>query len=337
MRSVLIPCLVASLGVSAALAACAKPFEAGDDTFDRGEASAAPPRTDGGNTGSSSGGSKNPRDGGETLLPDGGTDSDSGVPVEVPCDPTKGVGEVVDVPGLASASALRAEARLSLDELQIVFTQVRDRNAQQFVWDLYTASRASKTAPFENIQPVPTGQNAFTGALGLDGLSLYFTPHDATAANGLQVTTRTAGGAFTGATVLAGMPAYSYDPFVTNDGRLLFAAYPDHNPSTIQAAALSGASISGPQTIFAVAGMDVDYASLSIDGTELFYTTYLPPDGNAVFRRATRQGDGSYAGAAALAGLDEQNQEVTWVSADACRVYMTDWRGDLLRMGKRLP
>jgi hypothetical protein len=337
VRSALLTCLLASLAASAALVACAPEFQGETDGFDRGEASAAP-RSDGGsNPGSSSGGTTPPRDGGNALLPDGAV-ADTGTPSEPPCDPQKGVGEIVDVPGLVNASDYRAEARLSLDELHVVFTQVRDPNAQNYVHDLYVASRATRNDAFGNIKPVPFTSNVFTAALGTDGLSLYFTPKDAGPNNGVQYTTRATGDAdFAAPSVVAGVPQYSYDPFVTADGRLLFAIYPDAAPATIQSATLAGGTISGMQTLFGVAGTDVDYASLSSDGTELFYTAYQGSNADAAFRRATRQGDGSYAGATALGGLDEQNQEVTWVSPDACRVYMTDWRGYTLRMAKRLP
>lgn len=337
MRSALIPCIVASLALGVAIAACATPFEGGDDTFHRGGARTAPPRTDAStNAGSSGGGTKTPRDGGGEPWSDGG-ENDAGVALPPTCDPSHGVGEIIDVPGLASASAVRAEARLSADELNVVFAQVRDPAAAQFVWDLYTASRPSTTEPFGTIQLVSTTQTAFSGSLSPDGLSLYFTPFNVDGANGLQVTTRAAGGAFAGAAIVAGSPPDSYAPFATSDGRLLFAAYSQNAPALIRAATLSGAGLSNLQTLLGVAGLDVDYPSLSSDATELFYTVFTEPDHRPAYRRATRLADESYAGAAALAGLDELNQEVTWVSADACRLYMTDWRGNLLRVGQRLP
>lgn len=321
----------------AVFGACAAPYQGEDDAFDRGEASAAPPRKDGGGGGATGGSSgSRPGDGGGPLLPDADT-PDSG-PVAVACDPGKGVGAIVDVPGLVNASDLRAEARFSADELHVVFTQVRNPQGDNFVHDIYTASRTARDQPFGQPKAVAIAQNVFNASLSPDGLTLYFTPKNAGLLNGLQVATRATPDAdFGAATVLGGAPQGSYDPFATTDGRLLFSQYPQEAPSTIQVATVVGGSLTGIGTFFGVSNTDVDYPSLSSDGVELFYTAYVGQSFDAVFRRATRQGDGSYAGATALGGLDEVNQEVTWVSADACRVYMTDWRGYQLRMAVRLP
>ncbi len=313
-----------------ALAACAKPFESGEDGFQRGGASPARAQGDGGSAGSSGGSTPPSRDGG--VRPPVGPDAGS----QPPCDPSKGVGEVIDVAGLASASATRAQARLSSDELHVVFAQILDPSVTPVRWDLYTASRASVSEPFAGIEPVTSAATAFTGSLSADGLSLYFTPFPASDSTGLQLATRAAGGAFTGASILTGGPKYAYDPFASIDGRLLFTVYPDRAPSMIQAAALSGGALGPAQTLLVLPELDIGNAALSSDGAELFYAVFPLTQGPPKYRRATRQPDGSYAGVAALAGLDESNQEPTWVSADACRVYMTDWRGGLLRVGMRL-
>ncbi|RYG86538.1 hypothetical protein EON77_03625, partial [bacterium] len=219
MRSVLLIALGSGLYAAFVAGACASPYQ-GQDTelVDRSEAN-APIGRDGAPSGSSSGAIPGTEAGaGET-----GTEQPPG---EGPCDPTHGVGALEDVAGLVSAD-YRMGARLSEDELHVVFLQVRDRGAEGSPTDAYVASRASKTGPFETPQKVNAAAASIVVSLSPDALSMYFTPNRPTGNDGVQITTRASRDAmFGGAAAVAGVPAYSYSPFATTAGTLLFAQFP---------------------------------------------------------------------------------------------------------------
>jgi len=328
VRSVLLIALGSGLYAAFVAGACASPYQ-GQDTelVDRSEAN-APIGRDGAPSGSSSGAIPGTEAGaGET-----GTEQPPG---EGPCDSSHGVGALEDVAGLVSAD-YRMGARLSEDELHVVFLQVRDRAAEGSPTDAYVASRASKTAPFDAPQKVNAAAASIVVSLSPDALSMYFTPHRPTGNDGVQITTRSSRDAmFVGAAAVAGVPAYSYSPFATAAGTLLFAQFPDSAASTILQAPVSGMGVGGAEALFGLGSNDVDFPTLSSDGAELFYTEYLQPSGGA-YRRATRAGGGAFA-PVPLPGLDESLHEVTWVSADACRLYVTDWRSYTLQVARRLP
>lgn len=313
--------------------ACAPQYEGEDQLVDRGEANTIPPRDAGGRGGGSSSGSLPPRDSGNTPSLDGAIE-DAGSQPSGPCDPSKGIGPLGDMPGLVNTD-YRTGARLTPDELEVVFLQVRNPEAESSPYDGYVASRATLGQPFGAPRKIDAIGAVFNVSLGADGLSLYFTPRDTNGANGVQISTRAARDAmFAGAAVVSGVPGWSYSPFVTADGALLFSQYPESSPSTILRGALAGGGIGAASPFFAAGGNDIDYPTLSSDGTELFYSEYLAPP-NGAFRRAVRSG-GSFV-PTPLPGIDDANHEVTWVSADACRVYVTDWRSYTLKVAQRLP
>lgn len=333
MRSALVLALLGGLYACFVAGACAARFEGEDELIDRGEANTPASGRDGGGRSSSSSGALPPRDSGAEPPTEAG--ADTGAPPEGPCDPTHGVGPLAPMPGLVNQSDYRTGARLTPDELHAAFLQVRNPADNQSPYDAYVASRATRNEPFGAPQKVNPAAPAHSVSLGTDGLSLYFTPVNPNGSNGVQITTRPSlDAAFAGTSNVSGVPGWSYSPFATADGALLFSQYPESSAATILRGTVVGANLSGVSPLFGAGNNnDVDYPTLSSDGTELFYTEYVP--GDVVFRRAVRAGT-SYV-PTPMAGLDQTLHEVTWVSADACRVYVTDWRAYTLQVAQRLP
>lgn len=252
------------------------------------------------------------------------------------CDPSHGVGPLLDMPGLVNATDYRTGARLTPDELEVVFLQVRNPSDNQSPYDAYLASRGASSEPFGAPRRIESALGVYAISISADGLSMYYTPQGATGQNGLMVTTRASRDAeFAGNVVVRGAPEWSYSPFATADGALLFSQYPAQSPSSIMRGVLGNGVVSASSQLFFTGQYDIDFPTLSSDGVELFYSEYLS-ESDGAFRRAVREG-AAFLPAALPSGIDEKQHEVTWVSADACRIYVTDWRAATLKVAQRLP
>lgn len=315
-----------ALGAFLVLGACADEFQPTDSRIDQGEARTRKP-ADASSSSSGSGGTSSGGSSGESPPPiDSGASSGS---PPATCDLQKGVDAPFDMPGLVGAD-YRQHARLTPDELQVAFLQKRNPAQEGSLYDAYLAVRSSVEQPFGAPSPIANAAGVWAMSFSNDGLTLYLTSN-ADEPHIRSITRPALDQPFGEQRRITGVPEYSYSPFVTADDQLLFAYYPENPPSLLYSGALQGNSVSSP-TLFYDGGGEIDYPALSADGNELFYG-HIDSERNATYRRAVRQGEGWIE--SPMPGLLADTHEVTWISRDGCRVYLTNWRSLTLQQANR--
>lgn len=112
----------------------------------------------------------------QRLYYGGNADAASSFDIQVSTVTSTGYSTMTQVGGLASAS-LDSAPTLTADELTIYFTSDRAGTGTLGGRDIWTATRASSTAPFANLRPVTelnTSGLDVPGSVSPDGCVLYF-------------------------------------------------------------------------------------------------------------------------------------------------------------------
>lgn len=300
------------------------------------------------------------RDGGTGSTPSSSTPSTPTAsttgttpPPSTLCSNSRAWGTPQLVPGVNSTNTDRIVS-LSSDELTMVFqnSQGSDRASST---NVFLATRAAKTATFGAPAAISTltgGNRNFEPSLSSDGLTIFW---DAVDANNqfsvLYRATRAAGGTFATPTQLPNIAAASTDtlsPFISADGAELFMlrASSPNAPRTIFHSLKSGADFGAPSALaeigVTVTG-DVDAIALSADRLTLYFssaTTAGGLGGYDIFMSSRSSTTSAFIAPTPVTALNSSSgDDVGWVSADNCRVYMSSDRGgnDDIYMASRTP
>lgn len=248
------------------------------------------------------------------------------------CDPLAPFGTPVLVPGLTIAGLSEGFPQLSPDELTIYFDGTKSGEPPH----LYTAHRASRTAPFST--PVIMAKLNADGGNGnaspsSDGLTLWLAYRATTSSQyHLYVATRASTLAEFGAPELAQVvngPDATTDaqPFLTQDGQELWFIS-GRTPSMgadYWRARRTGASFAAPEHVPELSSAATDYAPvLSADRLTAYVSSNRTGSegGQDVWRSHRAAVTDAFSTPAhvdelSTTGLDTAN----WLSADHCRIY----------------
>ncbi len=275
------------------------------------------------------------------LAGDGGADANVGdAPVDGPisvdapisldaaprCNPSSVFGQIAPISGSVNTSAPEESARLSSDELAIVFARrVSTTDAGVANDDLFIAWRASSSSPFGNVQPL-TALNSPVGEydpfLMPDGLTIYFSSNrPAGTTEQIYVATRpTTADAFGAPQVLSSLDVATLtaEPFFLPDQKTIFFA--DISTGRPYTATLQqGTTFSAPVAVQGAPTSGVWLPVVSGDGLTMLLGKWGTSDDIVVTKRATIADP--FGAVSPVAELNTtSNDDPTWLSADGCVV-----------------
>ena len=258
--------------------------------------------------------------------------NDSGSDGGARCDPTKPFGPVVLFP--SSGVDNDASGRLAADERTITFVSDRGTTPKRF--RAWAATRPSLTEPFGVplvVGDLPAG-SLFDPTLTSDGLTAFFQVTDSISStlSRLQMGTRTARTepfrGFVPVTGLTGAGDDDRDPFLTENGSILFARQSRDAgaKSDIYAASPVAMGFASPKELSALntAASERDPV-LSSDGLEVFFSSDRGQAGIYRIYAATRSSPSADFGPATKVldlGGTNAYEAPTWLSADRCVLYL---------------
>ena len=224
---------------------------------------------------------------------------------------------------------------LSADELTLYFSR-DDGNGN---YDIYQATRASKTAAFGAATPVPgvntTAAQEREPRVTADGLTLYATTRAIPVATSkfrvtfaTRASTDAAFGPLQNVPVVNGT-ANDSDPFITADGRVLYFSSDRGGNYALYRSVKTGGVFSAPELVM---GTNLD--STSDDGTPVLtedeLTLYLASarvggKGMVDIFQATRaSAQDPFGQPVAVTELNSSDPDIpSWLSADGCELYFT--------------
>ncbi|HEX7842715.1 MAG TPA: hypothetical protein VF469_34820 [Kofleriaceae bacterium] len=249
------------------------------------------------------------------------------------CDLAKPFGSPVLVAGVASG-AEDASMRLSSDEKTAYFFSARSG-----VQLLYTASRASVTAPFTGVSVLANVNTSdqYNPAITADGLTLFFASFRAGGAGDNDIyqamrPTTTADFTSTRLAPNVNTAASEVQPYVTRDGTTLyFVRMLSTGQTVLRAAGSVTVGFTNPVVVPELDGPTNDTDPvISADGLTLYWGTDRPGGlGDVDIWEAHRQT--TSAPFSRLAPVTSVNtagfESPSDVSADGCRLYLTSTRG----------
>jgi len=262
----------------------------------------------------------------DQVAPDSSsTDAGSDAVTPPPCNLAAPFGAATAVTSL-NTSAIDGTPLLSPDELTVLFMSNRLGGAL----NVFTASRASKSAGFGSVAPLASlnfaGADTWNVALTGDGLTAYLVT-DQNAANNMYVATRASSLVGFGTPQLMPSPIVSGNhPFVTPDGKALY--YTDE--TTGPKYQIARAAIGMPPTVaavpIAVPSLDVGIPVVNPTETLMYFSAF---DHNAFLsydiwtaKRATASD--AWSTPTAVTELNTAGFEApSWVSPDGCALYFT--------------
>jgi Tol biopolymer transport system component len=260
--------------------------------------------------------------------PGGMSGPDAGV--QPRCNPAANFGRQTDLQGL-NTTANEEQATLSPDELTIYFSRDDGNGA----YDIYQATRTSKTTSFSGAIPVP-GVNTMAEdrepRVTADGLAMFATTRDSP--SGLfrvAFATRTSKDAAFGS--LQPVPGVNgttndSDPFISADGRVLYLSSDRGGNYALYRSTQTGGGFSPPEPV-AGAKLETAYMELtpvlSEDELTMYFASSRPNLGSLDIYQATRASvQDPFGEPVALTELNGPEAQVpSWISADNCELYFT--------------
>ena len=285
----------------------------------------------------SSGGGAGPSDAGgkdasypaDQAAPDGASDASADVVVPPPCNLAAPFGAATPLSSL-NTSFIEGQARLSLDELTILFMS----NRLNGLLNVFTASRPNKGVAFGaptslaslNFANVDTWNASLTG----DALTAYIVT-DGNAADHMYVATRASSLVGFGTPQLMPAPIVSGEqPFVKPDGTVLYYTDQTGGPHYRIARAVLGGSPTVAAVPISVASLDVGIPVIDPTETLIYFSAF---DHTNILsydiwtaKRATAADP--WSAPSAVVELNTADFDTpSWVSADGCTLYFTRANG----------
>jgi len=226
------------------------------------------------------------------------------------------------------------QATLSADELTLYFS----RGNMNENYDIYQATRASKTAAFGAAVPVPgvnTAAQERAPRVTADGLTMYATSRALPeAANKFRVVFATRASTDAPFGPLQNVPvvngtADDSDPFITADGNTLYFASNRGGNYALYRSVKTGGVFSAPALVM---GTNLDSTSddgaplLSEDGLTLYLaSSRIGGKGSVDIFLATRaSAQDPFGQPVAVTELNSTDPDIpSWLSADGCELYYT--------------
>lgn len=262
----------------------------------------------------------------DQVAPDSSsTDGGSDVVTPPACNLAAPFGAATAVTSL-NTSVIDGTALLSPDELTVLFMS----NRLNAGLNVFTASRANKTAGFGSVAPLASlnfaGADTWNVALTGDGLTAYLVT-DQGAANNMYVATRASSLVGFGTPKLMPPPIVSgTQPFVTPDGKALY--YTDE--TTGPKYKITRAALGPPPTVAAVPisvpSLDVGIPVINPTETLIYFsafdhTNFLSYD---IWTAKRATASDAWSTPTAVTELNTAGFEApSWVSPDGCALYLT--------------
>jgi Tol biopolymer transport system component len=250
--------------------------------------------------------------------------------VQARCNPAAKFGRQVELTSLNTTSN-GEQGALSADELTIHFSRDDGNGA----YDIYEATRASKTASFGGAAPVPGVNSAAEDReprITADGLTMFATSR-ATPSGQFRVTfasrasTSVPFGALQPVPVVNGT-ANDSDPFISADGRVLYFSSDRGGNYGLYRSTQTGGVFSAPALVVG-AMFDTPYMELtpvvSEDELTIYFASSRPNLGSVDIYQATRaNAQDPFGEPIALTELNGPDAQLpSWISADNCELYFT--------------
>jgi hypothetical protein len=258
----------------------------------------------------------------------GASGPDAGV--QARCNPAAKFGRQVDLSSLNTESN-EEQAALSPDELTIHFSRDDGGGA----YDIYEATRASKTASFSGAAPVPgvnTSAEDREPRITADGLTMFATTR-ATPSGQFRIVSATRASTSIPFGPLQPVPVVNgtgndSDPFISADGRVLYFTSDRGGNYALYRSAQSAGVFSAPEPV-AGTNLDTPYMELtpvvSDDELTMYFASSRPNLGSVDIYQTTRASvQDPFGEPIALTELNGPEAQLpSWISADNCELYFT--------------
>jgi hypothetical protein len=258
----------------------------------------------------------------------GASGPDAGV--QARCNPAAKFGRQIEVASLNTTSN-EEQAALSPDELTVHFSRDDGNGA----YDIYEATRASKTASFGGAAPVPgvnTAAEDREPRITADGLTMFATTR-ATPSGQFRIASATRAsksdpfGALQPVPVVNGT-ANDSDPFISADGRVLYFSSDRGGNYALYRSTQAGGAFSAPEPV-AGTNLETPYMELtpivSDDELTMYFGSSRPNLGSVDIYQTTRANlQDPFGEPIALTELNGPDAQLpSWISADNCELYFT--------------
>jgi hypothetical protein len=225
-----------------------------------------------------------------------------------------------------NTSAIDGTPLLSPDELTVLFMSNRLGGAL----NVFTASRASKSAGFGSIAPLASlnfgNADTWNVALTGDGLTAYVVT-DMNAANNMYITTRASSLNGFGTPTLMPQPIRSgKQPFVTPDGKALYYTDETGGPKYQIARAALGGSPTVATVPISVPSLEVGIPVVNPTETLIYFAAFDHNnfDGYDIWTAKRATANDAWSTPAAVPELNTATFEApSWISPDGCAIYFT--------------
>jgi Tol biopolymer transport system component len=255
------------------------------------------------------------------------------------CSPTAAFGRPTGLTALNTQNN-DEQATLSADELTLYFSRDDNGGAANGNYDIFQATRASKTAAFGAASAV-AGVNTTTAQergprVTADGLTMYATSRTIpTATTKFRVTFATRAstadsfGPLQEVPVVNGPATFNdSDPFISADGRVLYFSSDRSGNSALYRSVKTGGTFSAPELVM---GTNLNTTSeeatplLSEDELTLFFASTRPGRGSADIYQANRaSAQEPFGDPKPLNELNGIDPDIpSWISPDGCELYFT--------------
>lgn len=258
----------------------------------------------------------------------GGTEPDAGV--QARCNPAAKFGRQVELASLNTVSN-EEQASLSADELTVHFSRDDGNGA----YDIYEATRASKTASFAGAAPLPgvnTAGEDREPRMTADGLTMFATTR-ATPSGLFRIVSATRASKSVPFGPLQPVPvvngtASDSDPFISADGRVLYFTSDRGGNFGLYRSTQTGGVFSAPEPV-AGTNLQTPYMELtpvvSDDELTMYFGSSRPNLGSVDIYQTTRASvQDPFGEPIALTELNGPDAQLpSWISADNCELYFT--------------
>lgn len=273
---------------------------------------------------------------------DGSTppDGEAGAPPDAPeavldaatCDTTAAFGAPQPLDVTVNSGLGDYGAWLTADEKTIFFSTLREDSVVR----IYKGTRASRTAMFDSVAPLPVSAHnkyeerpTFTPS----GDVLVFS-RAATYPRDLYVATA-GGGEFTAWNLAnANSAGDDAEPYLSSDGTsLLFTSKREGSYiNRIYRAAFGGADAGPPVLIDELSAGGSAFAPvLSADGNSIYFSSDRDTPGSSAIYVSTKKTGGTFGEPVLVPTINASpamDDRPNWISPDGCRLYMHSTRGD---------
>ncbi|WP_394844312.1 hypothetical protein LZC95_45575 [Pendulispora brunnea] len=268
-------------------------------------------------------------DSGESSTPDAGRDGSIIPPPPGPCDLSKDFGRPTLVPGLPTGSGKSSGARLSADELTVVYDDGKD---------LVLATRSDVASGFQT-KPWLAATNStaedYLPWISTNGKDLYFMSNrEVTTTYDLYHARRDdTGSAFGAAQKVFHLPSGNIASPYLLEGRELWLTRLDGDKQEIFRAPITGDATFGAATPVSELNDPASKnagAAVTQDGLTVYFVSTRSGAGDQDIWVATRTTDsGTFGTPTRLPGVNSSfNDSPGWISPDGCRLYLSSDRDE---------